>query len=112
MALSGSRQERRQFWRELCAEYRKSRSEVTQVAFASEHGVSVKMFRKWLHKLRREDAGRVVSEQSLARFVEVKMPSVPLVRVRVGTGVEVEFEVVPPPAWVAELVTRLGSGTC
>ena len=83
MTLSGSRQERRQFWRELCAEYRKSRSEVTQVAFASEHGVSVKMFRKWLHKLRREDAGRVVSEQSLARFVEVKMPSVPLVRVRV-----------------------------
>jgi len=117
MSSSGSRRERRKYWKELCAEFERDASGLTQFEFASKHGVNPNRFRKWLYKLRREDASPSVPVQSLARFVEVKMPSGPLVagplvRVRVGTGVEVDFNVVPPPAWVAELVTRLGSSTC
>ena len=111
MSSSGTWQERRVFWRELCAEFGASGSGVTQKAFAAERGVNVKRFRKWLRRFRVEEGGTGVPEQSLARFVEIELPVVSLVRVCVG-GVQVEFDVIPPPAWVAELATRLGSGTC
>ena len=46
MSGSGTWEERRAFWRELCAEFGASGSGVTQKAFAAERGVNVKRFRK------------------------------------------------------------------
>lgn len=82
------------------------RSGLSQQAFCKARGVSLSSFARWRKSLLSEDEPRelaVVEEP--ARFVELELPmqpTKPLVRVSLG-AVTVDFEILPPPAWVAEL---------
>ena len=84
-----------------------ARSGLSQRAFCEARGVSLSSFARWRKRLQVEDEPRelaVVEEP--VRFVEVELPvqpAKPLVRVSLG-AVTVDFETLPPPAWVAELV--------
>ena len=83
----------------------------THREFTEPRGLKLRTFRRWLLRLRRERQGAIVKRTS--EFVEVELPqvSVPLVRVAVG-DVSVEFETLPPPAWVAELAAYRESYRC
>ena len=77
-------------------------SGVTQREFCASRGLSPSSFARWKRRIRDEEAAVVVAERS--RFIELDVPalSTPLVRVNVGR-LRVDFETLPPPAWVAEL---------
>ena len=82
--------------------------DISQREFCRNRGVSYRNFGRWLRKLRaeREKPGSLERQ-----FVEVELPSppsAPLVRVQLGR-VTVDFETLPPPAWIAELAHYGGS---
>jgi len=83
------------------------RSGLSHRAYCEERGLSLSSFARWRKRLQSEDERvelAVVEEP--VRFVEVELPvqvdEKPLVRVSLG-AVTVDFETLPPPAWVAEL---------
>lgn len=74
-------------------------SGMTQRTFCEEHGLAYSTFSSWRRRLSRENAVVLAAP----RFVEIEIPQ-PAPRVRVQLGcVSVDFETLPPPAWVAEL---------
>ena len=93
----------REFWQRLVDEYERRPKGVTQVEFASKHGVNLGTLQSWLYRLRR-DQSAMTRHKPAPRFIEIETPVAPLVRVRVG-AVCVDFETLPPPAWVAELAS-------
>lgn len=84
-------------------------SGLTQRVFCTERGLAMSSFSRWRARLRSEEAGHEsVVTPSPVRFVEVELPAPsakPLVRVSLGE-VTVDFETLPPPAWIAELATH------
>jgi hypothetical protein len=91
----------RAYWAPLVEAYH-SHPEVSQREFCRRRGISYRNFGRWLRKLRaeRDQPGSVER-----RFVEIELPAqptAPLVRVQLGR-VTVDFETLPPPAWIAEL---------
>lgn len=97
-------------WEPIIEEYLAAPTS-THREFTEPRGLKLRTFRRWLRKLRREREGAVVKRRS--EFVEVELPtsSAPLVRVALG-DVSVEFETLPPPAWVAELAAYRESFRC
>ena len=80
-------------------------SGLTQTQFCAQQGLALSTFSHWKHRLRDEDEpSHTVVAVRAPSFIEVELPSnsVPVARVILGS-VTVEFESVPPPAWVAEL---------
>lgn len=82
------------------------RSGLSQRAYCEERGVSLSSFARWRKRLEREGShAELAVVEEPVRFVEVELPvqaEKPLVRVSLG-AVTVDFETLPPPAWVAEL---------
>ena len=99
----------REFWQRLFDEYERRPKGLTQAEFARKHGVNLGTLQSWLYRLRR-DQKAMARVESTPRFIEIEAPVAPLVRVRVG-AVCVDFETLPPPAWVAELAS-LGGRSC
>jgi hypothetical protein len=103
----------REFWEPIVDEYERVRESVTHEEFVERHGVTVGAFHKWLYELRRERES-VELESKPAEFVDLDVPSsvlAPLVRVCIG-DVAVEFDTLPPPAWIVELAARREGRSC
>lgn len=106
----------RRFWMPLIEDFEALKG-VTQRQFCDQHNLKIDSFKSWLYKIRRERNEQAVvhsrtksrppSERAEARFVAVEIPSQPLVLVNAGE-VKVEFGILPPPAWIAELAACLG----
>lgn len=82
--------------------------DISQRDFCRRRGISYRNFGRWLRKLRAEREQPASLER---RFLEVELPArptAPLVRVQIGR-VSVDFETLPPPAWIAELAHYGGS---
>jgi hypothetical protein len=88
-------------------------SDLTQSEFCRVHGLSLASFSNWRARFKAQSTGIIdptglVKKQRTAQFVAVEIPiSTPLVRVSLG-AVTVDFETLPPPAWVAELASYGG----
>jgi hypothetical protein len=89
------------------------RSGLTQADFCRARGLSISSFSNWRSKLLKEERHENPTEAALvrkhptaAKFITVDIPvtPAPLVRVSVGS-VTVDFDTLPPPAWVAELAS-------
>lgn len=87
-------------------------SGLSQRAFCERRGINQSTFSKWRRRLAKEtsNASALVAVAE-PRFIAVDLPAAekPLVRVSLG-AVTVDFETLPPPAWVAELAARGGAG--
>jgi transposase-like protein len=84
-------------------------SGLSQRAFCERRGINQSTFSKWRRRFASETSALVSIAEP--RFVAVELPAAerPLVRVSLG-AVTVDFETLPPPAWVAELAARGGAG--
>ncbi len=92
------------WWSAQVAAWRSSG--LSQRAFCEQRGLSPSTFGKWRRRLVHERSEALVSVKR-PEFVAVEVPvqAKPLVRVSLGV-VTVDFETLPPPAWVAELAAR------
>lgn len=79
------------------------RSGLSQRAFCETRGLSKSTFAKWRRRVQADATALAVADER-PQFVELELPAVaaPLVRVSIGR-LHVDFETLPPPAWVAEL---------
>ena len=82
-----------------------ARSGLSQRAFCEARGVSLSSFARWKKRLASEESRELAVVDAPVRFVELEVPIEPprpLVRVSLG-ALTIDFEMLPPPAWVAEL---------
>ena len=103
----------REFWEPIVNEYERVRESVTHREFAARHGVAVGSFQAWLYQLRQERES-VALQSEPVEFIDLDVPPsvvAPLVRVRIGY-VAVEFDTLPPPAWIVELAARREGWSC
>ena len=94
-----------QFWREHVEAW--DRSELTQVAYCTAHGLSTKSFYRWRHK--RGEAVKAASPSAPLTLVPVKVGSTAtagVVRMRSPGGWSIELPG-GDVAWLAELLRRL-----
>lgn len=98
----GGRRSRGQ-WRELCSAH--AASGLTARAFAELAGVNRHTLNWWRWTLRREGRSEVAAGAGFVEVVEAVGGARARVRVLAG-GVVLEFEALPPAAWVAELASR------
>lgn len=103
----------RTFWEPIVDEYERVRESVTHKEFAARHGVAVGSFQAWLYELRQEREALSLESEPV-EFVDLDVPAemlAPLVRVCIG-DVAVEFDTLPPPAWIAELAAQREVRSC
>lgn len=99
----------RSWWSAQIDAWRKSG--LSQRVFCEERGLKESTFSRWHRKLKFETSeSTVATTTARPSFVTVELPVVdkPLVRVSLG-AVTVDFETLPPPAWIMELATCGGS---
>lgn len=100
----------RSWWSAQLAAWRSS--ELSQRAFCERRGINQSTLSKWRPRLARESVNNsalVAAPEPRFIAVDLPIPEKPLVRVSLG-AVTVDFETLPPPAWIAELAARGGSG--
>ena len=100
----------RSWWSAQLAAWRSSG--LSQRAFCERRGINQSTFSKWRRRLAKEAACRtalIAPQEPRFIAVDLPVPEKPLVRVSLG-AVTVDFETLPPPAWVAELAARGGPG--
>lgn len=125
----GRQYKAREFWQQLVEEF-ESRKDITQEVFAQEKGVKVGTFRYWLYQIRRE-ARQDHAKQDVAvthvPFIElVPSDSLPTTqypsegaalrthfspcpggRLIVRGSLTLEFDVLPPAPYLAQLLNAL-----
>jgi hypothetical protein len=74
--------------------------------FAARHKLNVDTFRQWLYRLRAEKPA--ASRKTALRFVEVVAPKNERGCTLAMGGIELRFEGLPPPEYLAELLSRTG----
>lgn len=88
-------------------------SGLTQSEFCRAHSLSIASFSNWRSKLKAEakvtrGSSVMAKRHQSPQFIAVEIPTqTPLVRVSLG-AITVDFDTLPPPAWVAELAAYGG----
>lgn len=108
-----------EYWYELISLYESEKEFVTQEEFATAYGVSASTFRAWLYRIRQENRGGEVVNQSVG-FVEVsindladsKKSEYGKLQLWTSGDVKLEFGSLPPVDYLAELVKALGEQAC
>ena len=111
--MARQRRRTREQWIEIVEGY--VQSDQTQQRYAHRRGVSVSSLQYWLKKLRDERFRKATSEMTMCspvEFVEVFQAGTSThqgegSRVTLhSSGFSLEFETLPHPAWVAELISE------
>lgn len=92
----------REYWGPLVAEF--EASPCKHDAFAARHKLNVDTFRQWLYRLRSERPP--TPRKAIPKFVEVVAATRDAGCSLTAGGIELRFDRLPPPEYLAELLVR------
>ena len=89
----------KEYWMQMVAEF--EGSGLTQQVFAEQRQVKLSTFRRWLYLSRRSETPKVQFVEVTSKSLTFSSPS--LLKIHLDAGFVLEFETLPPPAYLAEL---------